>query len=199
MKKTLFLAASLFLIIGATQAQNNNGRVHFGLKGGMNASNVTKSNADMKIGFNAGALAHIHTNSKSWAIQPEVYYSLEGAKWKGNAAGAEAKTDLNYLNVPVLVQYLFDNGFRIETGPQIGFLMSAKNKVGNATAVDVKDNYKSTNISIPVGLGYLTSYGLGFDARYNFGVSDITTSPTKVNSNVFQFGIFYQFSDSKMK
>jgi hypothetical protein len=98
----------------------------------------------------------------------------------------------------VLAQYMFDNGFRIEAGPQIGFLMSAKNKAGDITE-NVKDNLKSTNFSIPVGVGYLTSSGLGFDARYNFGLSNInnTSSPTKIHSNVFQFGIFYQFTHTK--
>ena len=193
MKKTLILAASLFLIIGATKAQG----VHFGLKAGMNASSLSNSDSksDSKIGFNAGALAHIHTSSKSWAVQPELVYSVEGAKSKGEG---DFKTNLNYLNVPVLVQYLFSNGFRIEAGPQIGFLMSAKAKSGS-TSVDIKDGFNTTNFSVPVGLGYLTSYGLGFDARYNFGVSDVTKSDTKVHANTFQFGLFYQFSDSKMK
>ena len=74
--------------------------------------------------------------------------------------------------------------------------MSAKTKPGD---VDIKNDYNTTNISIPVGLGYLTTYGLGFDARYNFGVSDVTKSATKVHANTFQFGLFYQLSDSKMK
>lgn len=193
MKKTFVLVASLFLMIGATQAQHHG--VHFGLKGGMNASSLTNTpGTDSKIGFNAGALAHIHTSNKSWAVQPELVYSVEGAKNKSNS---DLKTNLNYLNVPVLVQYLFSNGFRLEAGPQIGFLMSAKNKPGDA---DVKSAFNTTNISIPVGLGYLTTYGLGFDARYNFGLSDVTKSDVaKVHANTFQFGLFYQFSDSKMK
>ena len=198
MKKTLFLAASLFLIIGATQAQHNG--VHFGLKAGMNASTLSNTSADSKIGFNAGALAHIHTSSKSWAIQPELVYSLEGAKYNLLGGSDKVKADLSYLNVPVLVQYLFSNGFRIEAGPQIGFLMNAKSKVGNNDGIDIKDSYNTTNFSIPVGLGYLTTYGLGFDARYNFGVSDVTKNDAlKVHANTFQFGLFYQFSDSKMK
>ncbi|MEO9147260.1 MAG: porin family protein [Ginsengibacter sp.] len=193
MKKTLMLAASLFLIVGVTKAQHSG--VHFGLKAGMNASSLSNTNSDTKIGFNAGVLAHIHTSSKSWAIQPELLYSLEGAKSKANS---DVKTNLSYLNVPVLVQYLFNNGFRLEAGPQIGFLMSAKNKVGGSST-DIKDAFNTTNFSIPVGLGYLTRYGLGFDARYNFGITDITKAASKVHANTFQFGLFYQFSDSKMK
>lgn len=196
MKKTIILAATFLLAIGA-KAQN----VHFGIKGGMNASELQyndNTKFDTKIGFHAGLLAHIHTRNSQWAIQPELFYSLEGAK--GIVAGNKNSFNLGYLNIPLLAQYLFDNGFRIEAGPQIGFLTSAKSKTDN-TSVDIKDNFKSTAFSIPVGVGYLTTSGFGFDARYNFGISDInnTSSSTKVQSNVFQFGIFYQFSDSKMK
>jgi hypothetical protein len=194
MKKTVIFTATLFFMLNA-KAQT----AHFGIKAGLNASslNTNPSNSDMqtKIGFNAGFLAHIHTGSEIWAIQPEIYYSDEGAKSKSNS---DNKINLGYINVPVLVQYMFDNGFRIEAGPQVGFLASAKSKEGS-TSTDIKDNMKGATFSIPVGLGYLTSSGLGFDARYNFGISNINKSDaSKVHSNVFQFGLFYQFSGPKV-
>jgi hypothetical protein len=194
MKKTLIIAAS-FLLFGSFSSK---AQVHFGFKAGMNASSLNfEGNTDMqtKIGFNAGVLAHIHSNSAQWALQPELYYSAEGAKYKSNS---DESLNLGYLNLPVLVQYMFDNGFRIEAGPQVGFLMSAKAKDNNGS-VDVKDGYKGTTFSIPVGVGYLTHTGLGFDARYNFGISNIVDNAgPKVKSNVFQFGLFYQFSDPKI-
>ena len=193
MKKTIIFAATFFLLLQA-KAQH----AHFGIKAGLNASSLSyPDNSDMqsKIGFNAGILAHIHTSSKMWAIQPELYYSSEGAKSKSNS---NESLNLGYLNLPVLIQYMFDNGFRLEAGPQVGFLINAKSKVGN-TSTDIKDNMQSAVFSIPVGVGYLTTGGLGFDARYNFGISNINKSDRgpKVHSNVFQFDLFYQFSSSK--
>jgi hypothetical protein len=119
---------------------------------------------------------------------------MEGAKEIG---GSSIKFNLNYLNLPVLVQYMFDNGFRLEAGPQIGFLLDAKRKSGDVS-VDY-NGFKSTAFSIPIGLGYLTTSGLGFDARYVFGISNINddNDGPSVHSNVFQFGIFYQFTDTK--
>lgn len=193
MKKLIIFAASLFLLSNA-KAQD----VHFGVKAGLNASSLNyNNNSDMqsKIGFNAGLLAHIHTSNEMWAFQPELYYSLEGAKSKSNS---NTSTDLGYLNLPVLVQYMFGNGFRFEAGPQVGFLMNAKAKVDN-NSTDIKNHLKSAVFSIPVGLGYLTTGGLGFDARYNFGISNINKPAYggTVHSNVFQFDIFYQFSSKK--
>ncbi|MEO5648973.1 MAG: porin family protein [Ginsengibacter sp.] len=196
MKKTMILAATILFAFGA-KAQTE---AHFGIKGGMNASELHNANggakSDTKIGFHAGLLAHIHGHHSNWAIQPELLYSLEGAKQ--TLSGIKTNTNLSYLNVPVLVQYMFDNGFRIEAGPQVGFLMSAKQKTDN-TSVDVKNAYKTTAFSIPVGVGYLTRSGLGFDARYSFGLSDLTDGGSKVRGNNFQFGLFYQFSDPKIK
>jgi hypothetical protein len=196
MKKTIIFAATFFLLLSA-KAQE----AHFGIKAGMNASSLNSSpaNSDMqtKIGFNAGILAHIHGRNAQWAIQPEAYYSSEGAKSKSNS---DSKLDLGFLNVPILAQYMFDNGFRIEAGPQVGFLLNAKSKE-SGSSIDVKDGYNSVAFSIPVGVGYLTTSGLGFDARYNFGISDLNKASggTKLHSNVFQFGLFYQFSDPKIK
>ena len=198
MKKTMILAATVLFAFGA----NAQMKAHFGVKAGMNASELHMKNSevksDTKIGFHAGALAHIHSDGSQFAFQPEVIYSLEGAKY--NVAGVKSTSDMHFINVPLLAQYMFDNGFRIEAGPQIGFLVAAKNKSGSNT-VDVKDNYKSTNISLPVGIGYLTQSGLGFDARYSFGLSDLNKNDAgnKLTGNNFQFGIFWQFSDPKVK
>ena len=198
MKKTIILAATVLFAFGA----NAQMKAHFGVKAGMNASELHQKDAaiksDTKIGINAGVLAHIHSHGSKFAFQPEVMYSLEGAKY--DVAGVKSHTDLHFINVPLLAQYMFDNGFRIEAGPQFGFLMAAKNKSGSNTA-DVKANYKTTAISLPVGVSYLTTSGLGFDARYAFGLTDLRETKTgnKLTGNNFQFGIFYQFSDPKIK
>jgi len=192
MKKTIIFAA-IFFLLSVTKAQ----QVHFGVKGGVSISQLNFDNntsSDSKTGIHLGALAHIHTSSKSWAVQPELLYSMEGAQKVG---GSSVKFNLNYLNIPVLLQYMFENGFRLEGGPQIGFLLDAKRKSGD---VSVDDNgFKSTAFSIPVGLGYLTTSGLGFDGRYVFGISNINDDDDgpAIHSNVFQLGIFYQFSDTK--
>jgi hypothetical protein len=102
---------------------------------------------------------------------------------------------LNYLNVPVLVQYMFDNGFRLQTGPQVGFLLSGKSELNNAT-VDRKENFKAVALDWALGAGYLIpKTGVGFDARFNFGLAKINdfTGPDN-RSGVFQVGMFYLFN-----
>ena len=195
MKRIVILISAIFLISRA-----NAQKTYFGVKGGLNASSLhfdNNNSSDSKIGFNIGGLAHIHA-SNLWAIQPEVIYSLEGAKLTPAGFYTRGSINLNYINVPILVQRFFHNGFRLEGGPQIGFLINAKSKSGGVTLDN--NSFKSTAFSIPLGVGYLTSTGIGLDARYVFGLSDINANEngSTVQSNVFQFGIFYQFGDTKM-
>lgn len=197
MKTTTFFIA-LYLLAISAQAQ----KAHLGLKGGVNVSSLHFDNnarINSKVGLHAGILAHIHA-STTWAIQPELLYSLEGAEQTLIGNNIKAKDNLHYLNVPVLLQYMFHNGFRLEGGPQIGFLLSAKTKTGNVTVTNTS-NYQSTAFSIPLGVGYLTSSGVGLDARYVFGLSNINDDKNGavIQSNVFQFGLFYQLSDTKKR
>lgn len=187
MKKTvLFLL--IFSAIFRIQAQHP----HMGFKLGANITNLKFKGydaSDYKAGVNAGLLAHIHL-SKQFALQPELFFSMQGGK--AEAGNTEYKTNLNYINLPLLLQYMFGDGFRIQAGPQIGFLVSAKQKVNNAE-FDVDNNFKAVDFAIPVGISYVSHSGLGVDARAAFGISDINDAPAgaKTFNNGFQLGLFY--------
>jgi hypothetical protein len=187
MKKMSLSLVLVLLFATLTQAQEST--VEFGLKGGLNFANLNaevNDNSKTRTSFHAGLLAHFHIN-KTWAIQPELVFSGQGAKYDGDAT-----TKLGYLNIPVNVQYMFDNGFRLQTGPQLGFLLNAKSDIGN-TETDIKDNLKPTDIAWSFGVGYITPGGFGVDARYNLGLTDISETDNSIKNNVFQLGIFYQF------
>jgi hypothetical protein len=181
------------LITGVASAQHGNapaGHVSLGIKGGVNVYNVHNDNDtkyDSKAGFHFGLLGHIHFDS-NFAIQPEIVYSAQGAK------NGDTKYNLDYLNVPVLFQYMFDNGFRIQAGPQLGFLISAKSKNNNDNT-DIKDYYKPIDFGASIGASYVfPPTGFGIDVRYNLGLSNINKN-SEVNSTNrgLQLGIFYIF------
>lgn len=188
MKKILLIFSTLFLFALIPKAQ----QAQFGLKAGINSSGLNVEGAqdlDSKIGFHGGGLAHIHV-SDHFAVQPELVFSMQGGE------SGDTKLKLNYLNLPVLAQYMFDGGFRLQTGPQLGFLLSAKYEVGDLE-VEVDEAYKSLDFSWSFGAGYLFPQGLGIDARYNLGISDIVEDNSIENRNsVFQVGLFYQFGSS---
>ena len=187
MKRILLPIFSL-CIISQAFAQH----AHFGIKGGVNLSNLrTETDAfDYKTGFHAGIFTHIHL-AKHFALQPELLYSLQGAESKNSVVNNDIK--LGYINVPVLGQYMFNNGFRFETGPQLSLLVSAENKVNNVE-LDIKDNINSFDIGWAFGVGYITKSKFGFDARYNLGFTAVNETGSDDRKNgVFQIGVFYQF------
>ena len=188
MKKFFFVGMIVLLIQAGARAQTSN--VHFGLKAGINMSTVHVEDGpdyDSRTGFYAGGLAHIHL-TKHFAVQPEVLYSSQGAE-DGNI-----KYKTGYINVPILGQYMTNTGFRLQTGPQVGFLVSAKNKIEDLE-VNVKDNYNTVDFAWSFGASYISKTGLGLDARYNLGLSNIddNESNPKATNRVFQVGAFYQF------
>ena len=188
MKKCFFVLLATILTTISLNAQET----HFGLKAGMNLASVDVENNedyDSKVGLHLGGLAHIHL-TRHFALQPEVVFSMQGGE---DDAG---KLKLNYINVPLLAQYMFDEGFRIQTGPQLGFLVSAKKKIGDVD-VDYDDAYSNIDFSWTIGAGYLFPVGLGLDARYNFGINDIDESGFEARNRVFQVGLFYQFMHNK--
>lgn len=179
------IIAIMVLTAGTATAQHAN----IGVKGGLNSYNINTDNSsdfDSKTGLYIGLLGHIHLNDQ-YAFQPELNYSMQGAK-SGNT-----DIKLDYINVPLLVQYMFDNGFRIQAGPQLGLLVNAKAENGSST--DIKDDFKSIDLGLSVGASYVhPPTGFGIDARYNHGFSDISeNSSFKSTNQGIQVGLFYLF------
>lgn len=191
--KLLIGLMTAILITGIASAQHGNapaGHISLGIKGGVNVYNVhndDNTKYDQRTGYHFGLLGHIHFGSQ-FAIQPEIVYSAQGAKYGG------IKYNLDYINVPVLFQYMFDNGFRLQAGPQAGFLISAKSKDNN-NVTDNKNDLKPLDFGISIGASYVVpSTGFGIDARYNLGLSNINKNGTVKSTNRgFQLGVFYIF------
>lgn len=197
MKKIL-----LFSVIIFACAQSFAQHSYFGIKGGVNFSRLTAKDGDatdFRTGFHVGFLSHNHLN-KTFAIQPELLYSSQGDESALIGSNNTIKRKLNYITVPVLIQYMFDNGFRLQAGPQIGFLVKAESEVGGLT-VNLKNSFESTDIGLAAGIGYLSPSGLGIDGRYIFGLSSINkNAPAPVtHSNVAQFGLFYMLHHTANK
>lgn len=187
--KKAFLAAALLLsctVFSQTQ---------IGIKGGLNindiADNRYTNNTATRIGYHGGLLFHIHVRRKL-AVQPEVVFSSQGAKYTHPNFNGEVVT--NYLNIPVLLQYMGSRGIRLQTGPQVGFLLDADLKRNGNTVADLKQGMNEADFSWAFGLGFLSRNGLGVDARFNLGLTDVFEQGGRESKHrVWQIGLFYQF------
>ncbi|HEX9512520.1 MAG TPA: porin family protein [Puia sp.] len=226
-----FRKLSLLFLTAATFTMTANAQIQFGIKGGLNLAEILTSNNQLvnvhnepmairnfpRTDFQAGFLVSIPL-SKKFSFQPELVYSEQGATGRpvgGYLVSATEKYKLNYVNVPLLLKYNLPQGFFVETGPQVGLLVSAnivETVVGNVNDnhYHVKDQFKSTDLSWALGAGYLAPIDLGFDIRYNLGLNNINNATVSgmqnapvqngsIKNSVVQIGIFYLFGKSKNK
>ncbi|MCC9065799.1 porin family protein [Flavobacterium piscisymbiosum] len=183
MKNFLLLAVATVLGFASATAQE----IKFGVKGGLNFANISGDNTkgiDVVTAFNFGVVSEIPLSEK-FSFQPEIMYSGQGYSFDDNTVA------LNYLNIPLMGKYYLTKGLSVEAGPQIGFLLSAKNEKTN-----VKDSFKTFDFGVNFGLGYKLDNGLNFGARYNLGLTDINDLEgfsSKNKNGVFQVSVGYFF------
>ena len=181
MKQTLLLA--VITVLGFTNA--NAQKIKFGAKGGLNFASVSGDNSkdkDVVTSFNFGILSEIPVSGK-FSFQPELMYSGQGYSFNNNTIA------LSYLNIPLIGKYYLTKGLSVEAGPQVGFLLAAKNE-----KTDVKNSFNTFDFGVNFGLGYKLDNGLNFGVRYNQGLTDINNVKNysgKNKNSVFQFSVGY--------
>ncbi len=198
------MALLSFGISFAQQESKSGSDIKYGAKGGLNLANIVgddAGDANNYVGFNAGFFVEIPVTDKL-IFQPEILYSAQGSKSEGIVDGynVDATLKFNYINLPLMFKYQVANKFSLEAGPYIGFLTSAKLKfdvegLGSDT-VDMKDDVKSTDFGIGVGMNYEFSDVIFANARYQGGLTEIGDSEVGGNSvknSVFQIGLGFRF------
>ncbi len=190
MKKVLLV----FVVLAITASSF--AQTKFGIKAGVNFANLSGDDVDMdsKTGLVLGAFAKFEL-SENFAFQPELLYSAQGAK--ASEEGIDITDKINYLNVPLMAKFYPTSGFSIQAGPQVGFLLSAKEKwEGDGTSIedDKKDYMKGIDFGLNFGLGYELPMGLGFDLRYNLGLTNIADSDeTDIKNRAIQLTASWAF------
>lgn len=198
--KKLFLLFAIFALTSINQTFSQ--EVNFGAKAGVNFADITGEEVDSFDGltsFHLGFVAEI-LFSDAFAVQPELLYSRQGSDYKDSfeSFSYEGTVKVDYINIPVMAKYFVTEGFSIEAGPQIGFLMSAKDEYEDEED-DIKDYLKGTDFGVNFGLGYKLESGLNFGARYNIGLSDnldtdeFEADGAEYKNSVIQISVGYFF------
>ena len=183
MKKFMMMVAMAFATLTAS-AQAEAGTVSLKPLVGITVANITDGNGDAKVGLAAGAELEYQMN-ETFALSVGALYSMQGSK-------AEAgKVNLDYINIPILANAYIAKGLAVKVGVQPAFKVSSKIKAGGVE-VDVDNDFKSFDLSIPVGLSYEIS-DFVIDARYNWGMTKVLEGFDSKNS-VFQFTVGYKFA-----
>ena len=137
MKKVILMIAFVTLSVTNSNAQST--AVSFGIKAGINYSNVYDSDnddfvADGKFGFAAGAFATIPLG-KFLGIQPEILYSQKGFKSSGTYFGStySMTRTTEFIDVPLLLAVKPIDQVTLLFGPQFSYLMKQKDNFTGGT------------------------------------------------------------------
>lgn len=195
--KKIILTVVMVFTLGFVNAQEK-ADMAFGVKGGLNISTITNADVDgvnskSLVGFHVGFFGEFMVSNK-FAIQPEVLYSAQGTELEFEGISGDLKLD--YITIPVMAKYYVADAFSLELGPQIGFLVSAKAKSGGDSE-DVKDELKSTDVSLNFGLGYDITQNFMIGARYSLGLTrlqdELIPGEDESKNSVFQISVGYKF------
>jgi outer membrane protein OmpA-like peptidoglycan-associated protein len=187
-RKTLVLLTCCLFAGAASFAQNG---FSAGLLAGANFSKFhskdnlpTNISYRSKVGFAGGAYLNFPVG-KSVSIQPEVLYSQMGSKLRidtfASGTAVEFKQKLNYLSIPVLINFNVGKSFALFFGPQVDFLMAGKIKSdvsGSDSYTDDKSSFQKTDFAGTVGFTLFPSSAISLTGRYIHGFKDIDQNHT---------------------
>ena len=153
-----------------------------------------------KWGLCAGGFIRFNI-SETFAIQPEVLYTMKGAKFEETIDGETMKFEMNlsYLEVPVLLKLMIPTSGGVKpslfAGPTLAIKLSSKTKLkyaGQTEEEDIED-MKDTDFGLIIGAG--VDFGtLTFDLRYNLGLTTISDIEDEdVKNGVISLIVGYSF------
>jgi hypothetical protein len=167
----------LFAFVFLTQAAM--AQFHLGIKGGVNITKVDgKSFRDeFRYGYHVGGFAEIGLGGKL-GIQPEVLFNQfqtrADSSFKNvyqNSVNISNYQDvkLNYLSIPLLLNYKLGSLLSLQAGPQFSVLIDqSKNLLQNG-----KEAFKSGDFSM-VGGAQIHISKLRLSGRYFVGLANIS-------------------------
>lgn len=193
----------LFITVIVCCANLANAQVSGGIKGGVNLTNQkwevsfmgeSASEKFKGTGFHIGGYLQ-YALSDAVSLQPELLFNSLNVDLDGE------ETTLNYISVPVMLGYGFDNNrFLLQAGPQIGVLLST-----DPSELKDEDAYKGVDFSF--NMGAMVNFNkFNISVRYSIGLSNLTGDALdeeldealgedidlKIKNNNLQFSLGYR-------
>lgn len=152
-------------------------QISFGLKSGINLARMNFNKGyppndypyiqKWRTGFVIGAFMDIPLNNK-WAIYQEYNFSTI----RGYYVPYEAAVNLNYLSIPIHVQYSFNPRFHLISGFQFDLLISGK-QIIDGVKENITKSIEERNVGLNLGLKYYISKNIFLDVRGMHGLNSI--------------------------
>ena len=207
MKKIFMLLA---MIVTMTAANNASAQIKFGVKGGVNVTDMSLSSnvfdASNRTGFFVGPTIKVQLPLVGLGIDASALYDQREAKIKvGNTTTKETLRS-QAINVPINLRYGWGlsslaNIF-LFAGPQFGFNVGDKDqKITESSTWSVKNSNFSLNFGAGVTLlshlqltaNYNVVCGKTSDATITEDIEQLTNKEVRSRANAWQIALAYYF------
>ena len=167
MKKSL---RYLLLVAVIVMAMPSQAQLKFGLKGGLNVTDMSLSSdvvdASNQTGFFIGPTIRFNLPIVGLGLDASALYDQRDAKLEDKVAGvAEKKISRKSINVPINVRYGIGLGtfgsVYLFAGPQFSF------NVGDKEIKEIDWEWKGSELSVNVGAGLMFLKKFEISANYN--------------------------------
>lgn len=191
MKRSILFTTAIVLVL-FSQAQG----LKFGIKAGANINKIDGRSfkEEFKFGYQLGGFATIGLGKKL-AVQPEVLFNQSNTTASTqfqdiytNAVSSSylKEVKLNYLTIPILLNYNLTKGIALQAGPQFGVLLDqSKTLLANGSEAFKKGDFSMLG-GVQVKLSAFRIYG-----RYQIGLTDLNDidNQDKWKNQAIQLGI----------
>lgn len=145
------------------------------------SSDTELDNPTARIGFALGG-GVIFDACPIFDVEADLLYGTMGADFNGK------KDNLNYIQLPIVLDFKITETGRLGIGPQLGYLLSAEFN-GN----DYKDSLNSIDYGFVFNAGFGIVDKVGMKFRYYLGFSNINKSyDLDIQNNAFTVGVYYK-------
>jgi opacity protein-like surface antigen len=181
-----FLLSALFVVslfsFACAQDKDKSYGYGTGIKVGTNINKIAGESFKNQFtyGYSAGAFVDIKL-SKEWSLQPEVLFNQVSADTSDKfrdlytlSFDKISKIKLNYLTIPLILNYHVSKGIALQAGPQLGILINQnKDLLQNG-----KEAFKSGDFSLLGGLQIKFS-SIRLYGRYAIGLNNLNDIDNK--------------------
>lgn len=207
MKKIFML---LVMIVTMTAANNASAQIKFGLKGGVNVTDMSLNSsvfdASNRTGFFVGPTIKVQLPLVGLGIDASALYDQREAKIKVGDATTKETLRSQAINIPINLRYGWGlssmaNIF-LFAGPQFGFNVGDKDqKINESSTWSVKNSNFSLNFGAGVTLlshlqltaNYNVVCGKTSDATIKEGFEQLTNKEVRSRANAWQIALAYYF------
>lgn len=179
-----FAIAGVAIIGSANTIYAQSNKTKFGIKAGVSlmtlgaaTSNGVSVNYNHRPGFQGGIFTETSL-SNSILFTAQALYTQKGGNVNTTISGINFKgsTQVDYIDVPLLVGVKANSKLAFYFGPQVSFLLSQKTVMtasngANSTSTD-KTGLKSTLFGGNIGAGYKFTDNVGINVNYIFDFSN---------------------------